>query len=110
MSRYNEFCTEVECPKCTKVQRAEFQAWIGSLDYDRFAIGDLVLGLQPKHKHPQFGPDPTVGEQDVWAYGLDTCDACGSDLWARIEIRDSRFHSAVLVDAVPDPYSWGLLV
>lgn len=109
MSRYNEFLGLVRCSACEHLDEVAFQADVGTLEYKRFAIGDVVWGLAPEMHRSPVGPDPRAVGLDIWAYGLGRCPSCGAELWAIVEVQGSRFTRIALVPEPEDPDAWGNL-
>jgi hypothetical protein len=92
-----------------------FESDIGTLEYDDFEIGDIVIKkvpLLPKRgKHPvPIGPALDVDwDRPFWAVGFSDCPMCGHHVVARVEIRERRFSAACPTLDDLGIFAWGPL-
>jgi hypothetical protein len=107
MARFNSFHASITCPHCGSRGLVAFQADIGTLRWDDFYIGDVVINVGGRPAKP-YGPSESCDfSRPFWATGLGTCPLCRRDLRVRIVIREGRF-AEVVFPSVPDPDDgWG---
>ena len=86
-----------------------FQARVGSLVWDDFVAGEVVireLPLEGRNVGPSQDCDWT---RPFWAAGITGCRHCLRDIHGRVEIRDRRFSGVVVVDKPLGMLDWGYL-
>lgn len=110
MSYFNYFLAELACPSCGRTREFKFQADIGVLRFDSYALGEQIANERRPGERFPIGPDPSCDwDRPFWAAGLDRCAACESDIRVRIEVRSRRFDAAVPDDRPRDDFAWGYL-
>ncbi|NTX07236.1 MULTISPECIES: hypothetical protein [Myxococcus] len=106
MSETNGFAWEGTCPSCHVEVRVIFRSHVGLLDDQVFERGEDVFGRETNKKHPVHAPRYELRSGSFWAYGVDACPHCLTELWSRVFVRNGRYESLVLTTPPEDPLFW----
>ncbi|WP_426746195.1 hypothetical protein VZQ01_39285 [Myxococcus faecalis] len=106
MSQTNGFVWDGTCPNCRAEVRVVFQSHVGLLDDQVFERGDDVFGRETNKKRPVYAPRYELRNGSFWAYGVDVCPNCRTELWCRVIVRNGRYEASVPVAPPENPLFW----